>query len=305
VRAPLLVAFLLACCGGRVDDTNPHEAGVDLGPPIDDPATCSSTANVATCASGCMATATGGGDVRHMRIGRLRVVAPDSLLALTPVWIDPHVSARCFNGGTEALSVLLSFDLTTRRLVVGSARPSVDGAFRFASEAVETDARCPRSAGASIAVAPIALGLAVSARGFRTELAPSLALAIFNSTGSDVLPLRDVSLSGTFSSASCIGQWGARTWCDGTTLGWTDTPGLLQAKILADEADRVFIREAGCQTLCAILVNDATKVVDKHCKRNVDGSMPELGDTCVGGVTCRNAFRLAARFGAYAVEITP
>jgi hypothetical protein len=66
------------------------------------------------------------------------------------------------------------------------------------------------------------------------------------------------------------------------------------------------VKSAGCQSLCALLANDPTKTeaATKTCKKNADGSYPEIGDTCVGGASCKNAFRLVATFAAYGVTIT-
>jgi hypothetical protein len=53
------------------------------------------------------------------------------------------------------------------------------------------------------------------------------------------------------------------------------------------------------------MVNDATKTVSGLCKRGADGKIPEWGDSCVGGTSCKNAFTFSATFGSYSTPIAP
>ena len=55
----------------------------------------------------------------------------------------------------------------------------------------------------------------------------------------------------------------------------------------------------------SLLVNDTTKTdpATQTCKKNADGSYPELGDTCIGGTGCKNAWTLRSGFAASGVAI--
>jgi len=51
---------------------------------------------------------------------------------------------------------------------------------------------------------------------------------------------------------------------------------------------------------------DFRRCVDgKVCKRGPDGKVPEIGDACIGGTSCKNAWLFSATFGSYGVTITP
>ena len=62
------------------------------------------------------------------------------------------------------------------------------------------------------------------------------------------------------------------------------------------------VAESGNQVVFKVR-NDATKTDGRVCKR-VNGVVPEIGTTCVGGTSCKNAFQFSATFGAYGVDIT-
>ena len=102
---------------------------------------------------------------------------------------------------------------------------------------------------------------------------------------------------------SCIGKWQAPYWTDGDTLGWT-TGGILTGYITAEDADNVPVKTAACQSLCAILANDATKTTGGKCKRDSGTGKIVAGvgpDPTSDGTP---AFLLSATFGAYGVDIT-
>ena len=76
---------------------------------------------------------------------------------------------------------------------------------------------------------------------------------------------------------------------------------MLTGKITVEDADRVPIKTAGCQSLCAILANDSSKVSGKLCKRGADGKIPPIGDSKVD--VQGDSFLLSATFAAYGVTI--
>lgn len=311
-----------------VPDTKPPPGGCKLTDPLAPPiacgpieggaTVCSSTTKVASCPmdSGCMATVKQSGPLLDHRIGRLRLWAPDALLSLTSIAFDPNINARCANSGTESFNWLLQINRTARTLKTGSAKPSADGVkFSFLDESfsgASTSAICPGFVGptAPLDLRPVTVEYAVVGAGLETGeetlLIPSLNVAIYDSSGIPiVLPLRQARFRvASLDDTTCIGSWNKSYWCDGDSLGWT-TGGRVVAKITAEDADRVPIKSAGCQSLCAILVNDATKTDGKTCKRGPDGKIPEIGTHCVGGTSCKNAFLFSATFGSYGIDIVP
>jgi len=327
----LLSGCLVVGCWGKIDlfANGGGEAGVeipgDVGPgpcaltdpndppipcgPSDGGWSCPTPTKVATCPidTPCMATVKQSSPRSVYRIGRLRLWKPDALLSLASSLFDPKVAARCANGGTEELSWLLAVDRRSNTLTTGSSRPSTDGrTFQFVDEATSSDAAtCLGVPAPPVRIAPARAPIAMTGTGFAAAPMPALDIAIYDASGlPTVLPLREVSIRvPSTPDPSCIGSWNPKFWCDGDFLGWT-TGGAIVAKITAEEADRVLIRPAGCQSLCAILVNDFTKTDGKVCKRGPDGKVPEIGDSCAGGTGCKNAFTLSATFGAYGVTAT-
>lgn len=305
-------------------DTKPPPGGCGLTDPLDPPigctpmeggaVPCSTTTKVASCPmdNACMATVKQSGPLLDHRIGRLRLWAPDALLSLTSIAFDPNINARCVNGGAESFNWLLQINRTAGTLKTGSAKPSADGAkFTFLNESYSgTPAAtfCPGFVGptAPLDLRPVTVSFATIGAGIETPLLPSLNIAIYDSAGIGiVLPLREARFRvASLTDTTCFGSWNKSYWCDGDSLGWT-TGGSVVAKITAEEADRVPIRSASCQSLCAILVNDATKTDGKTCKRGPDGKVPEIGTHCVGGTSCKNAFLFSATFGSYGIDILP
>lgn len=299
-----------------IDVGPPPPAGCTFTDPLNPPAACgpegsppcSATSKVASCPTDnpCMAPVKQSLPTTTHRIGRLRLWKPDALLSLASIAFDPNLNARCANGGTESMSWLLSIDRTTKTLTTGSSHASTDGrTFAYVDETLDPSklaAVCPGfTAPAPIRIAAAKVPFAVTGSGFAAQI-PSLNVANYDSSGVPiVLPLREVSMRvPSMPDPSCIGSWEAKYWCDGDSLGWT-TGGSIVAKISAEDADNVPIKSAGCQSLCAILVNDSTKTDGRRCKRGPDGKVPEIGDTCLGGTGCKNAFLLSTSFAAYGV----
>jgi len=319
----------------EVSPPTPEAGPIDVGPPIPtdctsiDPSNppigctpesmgaspCTSTAKVASCPTdtACMATVKQSLPRTTHRIGRLRLWKPDALLSLAPIAFDPNVNAKCANVGTEQFSWLLTVDRSANTLTTGSARASTDGrTFALVDQTLAPSALgsiCPGFVGSSIRIAPVTTAISVTGTGFAAAPMAALNVAIYDAISDEfgvpiVLPLREVSIRvPSMPDPSCIGSWNPKYWCDGDTLGWT-TGGAITAKISVEEADRVPIKSAGCQSLCAILVNDSTKTDGRVCKRGPDGKVPEIGNTCLGGASCKNAFTLSTTFGAYGVTAT-
>ncbi len=312
MRLSGLAALLLVACGGKTTAAPEVDAASDgeivsMIPPTPG---CTTVDKVGTCPTDtpCMAAVKQGpiesGRALEHRIGRLRLWKPDSVLPLTGILIDPNVRARCANAGTEALSWLFRVDRGTSTFTTGMSRPSADGkTFSFVEESAGLEAACPELGAGPIGVAP-ATAVLPSSQGVDVRL-PSLALTIFRPESTTIFPLRDVAFFiPTFGAAgSCVGSFDPDRWCDGDSEGWT-TNGRITAKISLEDADTVPIPSAGCQTLCAILVNDATKTEGRRCRR-VDGRVPEWGDACIGGGACKNALHFEATFASYGVDIVP
>ena len=298
-------------CLGPADPTNPP---IVCGPAPGIP-TCKSTSDVSTCPadSACMARVKpASGAPLDFRMGRLRLYAPAAMLSLAPLAIDPNMNPVCENHGAESLNWMLRFDTSTKTLVTGSAQKSSDGGATFPLSHGSIDASavssiCPGFAGPPVPIAldPVSVPFSVGSDGsLSTGLIPKLAIPIWDGAVPIILPLSQLSILHTKASAdgACIGAWSRDYWCDGDTLGWT-TGGAVLAKILVEDADHVPLKTAGCQSLCAILVNDSSKVTGKLCKRGADGKIPPIGDATV--TTPGDAFLLSATFAAYGVKIVP
>jgi hypothetical protein len=272
---------------------------------------CTNLASVASCPKNeCMYQSEQTGAVKNFRMGRIRMWAPGSLVPLAPIAVNPNVNAKCANEGTESFSWLIQVDTANNTVKTGGARAAADSkTFSFLDESVNTadlEAICPGFKGPTDPVTLNAVTSPITTEGgaFTTPRIDLINVPIFDTSGLPIiLPLRDAYLKGVKIEGSCIGKWDPQYWCGSDTLGWT-TGGAIIAKITAEDADRVPVKTAGCQSLCAILVNDSTKTDGKVCKRGADGKVPEIGTHCAGGEGCKNAFLLSATFGAYGVEIT-
>jgi len=187
----LLWPFLLVSCGARVEQPAPTDAAADLGYLDEPPSVCSSTASVASCPTdnACTAPVQQSGATLMHRISRLRLWAPEPLLALTPIAFDPNINPRCVNSGNESLNWLLLIQRSTNTLFTGPARPSADGrTFSFVRESYDGSSAamlCPGFIGPS---APMLLGeakvpLRSSGTGFSTDAAPRVVIAIYDGSG--------------------------------------------------------------------------------------------------------------------------
>ncbi len=304
--------------GAACELKDPLEPPINCGPPDEGASKCSSTNNVASCpANECMATVDQSGPTTNLRMGRIRLWAPDALLALTPIAIDPNVNPTCANGGAESFTWLIQVDSAKKEIKTGGARASTDNGktFGFLDESVDASKLndiCPGflsaaevTAGVPVDLRPVTKPYTETNGALTTEKIDLVNVPIFDSSGLPIiLPLRSAQIKDMTIKGSCVGKFEKDYWCDGTTLGWT-TGGAIVAKMTADEADRVPVKSAGCQSLCAILVNDSTKTDGKRCKKGSDGKVPEIGTHCSKeGGTCKDSFLLSATFGAYGVNIT-
>lgn len=311
------IAALLLGCETTTEPakTTPTDTGQGTCPPVCviDPEApkCSTTTKVDSCpANECMYQVPQSGDVIMLRFGRERLIKPDALLSLAPIAVDPNVNPKCFNGGKDSFNWLLKIDKKASTLTVGGARPSPDGkTYTYLDEAVDgktLSSVCPGFVGSDkpLDLRPKTSRITLVNNKFTSEKSDKVNVPIFDGEIPIVLPLSEANLVDVQLSAdgNCVGKWQKDYWCDGDSLGWT-TAGMVQSKILVADADKVPVKSASCQSLCAILANDATKVDGKTCKKNADGTYPEIGDTCVGGTSCKNAWALTAAFAAYGVTI--
>ena len=294
------------CTGSAKDPTDPPpNCGVSPGTPV-----CHSTTEVASCPTdtACMATTKQTGDVLSMRMGRIRLWAPAALLSLAPLAVDPNVNPVCMNGGAESFNWLLQIDKKNNTLKTGGARKSADHkTFSFLDgEKIDGSALneiCPGFVGPTTPVDMSAITFPITFAGntFKTGQLDKINIPIFDGTVPIILPIQQGLIKNVTISAdgNCIGSWNKDYYCDGDTLGW-QTDGVLTGKITVEDADKVPIKTAGCQSLCAILANDSTKLDGKLCKR-VDGKIPPIGDATV--TSTNDAFLLSATFSAYGVTI--
>lgn len=302
-------------CPSKVDPLNPP---ISCSPEAAGATMCSKTTNVDSCPTGtCMERSDQTSkDVKNFRMGRIRLWAPDALLSLAPIAVDPNVAPSCFNGGTEDFTWLIQLDTKAKTVKTGGSRKSSDGGktFSFLSESVDSSALssvCPGFVGSATptSLAPVTAPIKGDAAGtWSTDPIAKINVPIFDeSTGIPIiLPLTNAYLKDVTINGSCIGKWEKGYWCDGDSGGWTGG-GAIIGMITAEDADKVPVKSAGCQSLCAILVSDATKTDGKTCKKGPDGKVPAIGNACVstnGDTTCNNAFLLSATFGAYGVEIS-
>lgn len=266
----------------------------------------------------CMAQTKQTGDVLNYRMGRIKLWAPASLLALESIAVTPFVNPSCVDSTSgEGFSWLMQLDRTKNTLTTGGARKSADHKnFAFlAGEKVDPstlDALCPgfgQAGAAAVPLDPMTVAVTWSGNTFSTQMVPQINIPIFDTDVATnppvILPLKEAFMKNVTISSdkNCIGAWDKDYFC-GSSQGWT-TDGVLVGKITSDDADKVPIKKVGCQSLCALLVNDSSKTDDTgHCKKGADGKViTGIGDACVGGTGCNNAFALSATFGAYGVTV--
>ena len=249
-------------------------------------------------------------DVSNLRISRQLPLAPLALVNIARAAINPNVNPKCFNDGRDSFNWLLQLDKKAGTLKMGGARPSTDGkTYKFLDEDVDGKTLatvCPGFVGASVSLRPKTVKITRNLEKYASEVVDKLNIPIYLEAIPIVLPLTEVRFSEMLLAfdGSCVGLWERDFWCDENSLGWT-TDALIEGKILVADADKVPVKSLGCQSLCSLLVNDTTKTdpATHACKKNADGSYPELGDTCIGGTGCKNAWTLRTGFAAYGVTI--
>lgn len=309
--------------GGPCDFKDPQNPPVACSPEAAGALKCSSTTKVEGCPTNeCSYQVKQDGDIVNLRMGRIRLWSPEALLSLAPIAVDPNVNQKCAAGGAESFTWLMQIDKAKGMMKTGGSRGALDKdlpanasgkTFAFVNEKIDAsklDSICPGFKGPAepIDLAPIDVKLTFSDAAkttFSTETMPLINIPIFSDAVPVILPIREGVLKNATLSVggSCIGKWSREYWCDRDTLGWT-TGAQLVGKMTAEEADHVPVKSAGCQSLCKLLVNDPAKSDGNYCKKGADGKVPEIGDTCVGGTSCKNAFTLSATFSAYGVTIT-
>lgn len=312
--AIVVLAMALAGCDSGDAPAPLNDAGPSCPPICTRDATaakCSDLSKVATCpAHPCMAAVPQSGTVSNLRISRQLALAPLSLVNIARSAINPNVNPRCFNEGRDSFNWLIQIDKKAGTIKMGGARPAADGkTYKFLDEDVDGSTLgivCPGFVGASVSLRPKTVKFTLADEKYRSEVVDKLNMPIYLEAIPIVLPLTEVRFSEVLLSfdGSCVGTWERDYWCDEVSLGWT-TAGQIEGKILVSDADKVPVKSLGCQSLCSLLVNDATKTdpTTNTCKKNADGSYPELGDTCIGGTGCKNAWTLRTGFAAYGVTI--
>ena len=294
-----------SCGGTNIDRDNPPDP---CGP---DPAIpkCHSAAEVAACPSdtACMASTKQSGDVLNYRMGRIRLWAPEALLSLSKLAVDPNVNPKCMNGGNESFNWLLQVDKKNNTLTTGGAPITPDHTtFSFSERSVsgaEIEAVCAGFVGPALTdLKPVTVPITFTGNTFSSGAIEKINIPIFEGTVPIILPIQQGFIKNVTISAdnNCIGSWNKDYWCDGDSLGWT-TGGTIVGKITVEDADKVPVKTAGCQSLCAILANDSSKTTGKLCKRGADGKIPNIGDATVS--VANDAFQLSATFSAFGVTI--
>ncbi|MEO7094491.1 MAG: hypothetical protein ABI175_14645 [Polyangiales bacterium] len=294
-----------SCTSGTIDRDNPPDP---CGPDTTLPK-CRSASEIATCPTdtACMASAKQSGDVLSYRMGRIKLWAPEALLSLSALAVDPNVNPKCFNNGNESFNWLLQVDKKNNTLTTGGApiNPAHNN-FAFSERKVlgsELDAVCPGFVGpAETDLKKVVVPITFSGNKFSSSEIAKINIPIFEGTVPIILPIQQGFIKNVTISAdnNCIGAFNKDYWCDGDSLGWT-TGGTIVGKITVEDADKVPVKTAGCQSLCAILANDSSKVSGKLCKRGSDGKIPNIGDAKVS--VDNDAFQLSATFAAFGVTI--
>jgi hypothetical protein len=310
-----------AATGCGPDGPDPSTSAFHCGPSELGDSTCGNTTPVATCPTdtACMAARKQTGPKSDYRLGRLEFAAPTSLISLEGIAFTPFVNPTCVDKTSgEGLNLLLRIDRSSNTIQIGGAARSADHAtFSFLGTTFDPSGYasvCPATAsapGASFALTPASSCLSWSTSGtsFSTGTIAALNIPVYDTPSGPpmILPLREASLQDVTVSpdGNCIGSWQKPFFC-GMSVGWT-TDGAILGKIGADDADRIVIKKVGCQSLCALLVNDSSKTDSTgHCRKDASGAViAGLGDTCVGGTGCKNAFQFTAAFAAYGVTISP
>ena len=296
----------VTCTSTKIDRENPPDP---CGPDKVGTPKCHSTTEVATCPTdnACMASTTQSGDVLNYRMGRIKLWAPEALLALSALAVDPNVNPKCMNNGNESFNWLLQIDKKANTLKTGGAPINADHkTFTFSERKVsgaELDAVCKGFVGPDLTdLKPVTVGITFTGNKFSSAQIDKLNIPIFEGTVPIILPIQQGFIKNVTISAdnNCIGAWDKDYWCDGDSLGWT-TGGTIIGKITVEDADKVPVKTAGCQSLCAILANDASKTSGKLCKRGADGKIPNIGDAKVA--VDNDAFQLSATFSAFGVTI--
>lgn len=286
---------------------------VDLGD-----SKCSKDIPLCPTDTACMAAVKQSGNTLNFRAGRIRLWAPGSLLALENIAVTPFVNAACVDKTSgEGFSWLMQIDKTKNTITTGGSKKSTDHkTFSFLTgqkvDPGTLDAICPgfsKAGAAPIALDPVTASVTWNGNTFSTAMLQTVNIPIFDTDVATnppvILPLQEAYMKNVTISAdnNCIGTWDGNYYC-GVSQGWT-TDGIIIGKITADDADSVPVKKVGCQSLCALLVNDSSKTDSNgHCKKGADGKViADIGDACVGGKDCKNAFALSATFGAYGISI--
>lgn len=301
--------------GPSCELVDPLDPPVNCSPKDEEEEPCGATTQAnytcpASATNTCMAQVEQTGPTKNFRMGRIRLWSPNSLVSLAPIAVDPNVNPKCANNGAEAFTWLMQVDTAAKTVKTGGARASTDGkTFGFLDESVNTaslESICPGFKGPSepVNLRPVNAKYTENNGVISSDKIDLINVPIFDTSGLPIiLPLREAQVKNVTINGSCIGKWEKEFACNQTTQGWT-TGGAIVALITADDANKVPVKTAGCQSLCAILVNNAMFTDGKTCKVGSDGKVPEIGTHCVGGTGCKNAFLLSATFGAYGVDIT-
>jgi hypothetical protein len=219
-------------------------------------------------------------------------------------------SPECNQEGTGQFNWLLQFDTTAMTLKTGGAKPVADPTqgFYFDEETVQEGS-------ASFAVQPVTYAAgAPDGSGHFSTSGQSLVMPVFlDLLGSQsiLLPMRQVSFTGTMTSRNCLGTYNAAGLdpannCIPSTS--PAVPGFLDAAkfsgfITLEDADKVVVAQLA-ESLCVVLSGGSGTV----CARNGSSQIVFQGDWCsttnaAATETCADAVQIGGNFAASSVKI--
>jgi hypothetical protein len=320
-------------CPGTVDPLNPPAECGPNGIPVCDKGT---TTDVSTCGTigTCLAETAQSGGVSNLRMGVIRLYAPQVLLSVATIAVNPAVQPACM-GGNETFNWIMKIDTKANTIQTGGAKYATDHVtYSFLDgQSVTSDqisAACQSSstssktypvnfdagpAGTKVDLSSMKANLKLTNGKYASDTVPLLNVPIYPDTKPTtfpiILPLSNAQMKDVIVSpdGNCIGSFLDPYSCDGDTGGWKPS-GALSGQMKIADADHVPVTALGCKSLCSLLIGDKASVTsDKdgklHCPVNPDGTYDQkYGDSCsTPGGTCKDSITLTAVFAAYGITI--